>query len=109
MIIHGVDGWIEISFRSRPNAAQVRALHWLEDDGTLESSCRAKRQTRRHALAGGNLSLARWHGENLALSRSVQQLEVPEKAQYLKLTRTFAEGKQTREKSEVVPAPLGKE
>lgn len=53
--------------------------------------------------------MARWHGENLALSRSVQQLEVPEKAQYLKLTRTFAEGKQTREKSEVVPAPLGKE
>lgn len=54
----------------------------------------------------------RWHvgtGENLALSRSVQQLEVPEKAQYLKLTRTFAEGKQTSEKSEVVPAPLGKE
>lgn len=51
----------------------------------------------------------RWRDEKLTLSRSVQQVEVPGKAQYRKLTRTFVEGKQTSEKSEVVPAPPGKE
>ena len=50
----------------------------------------------------------RWHGEKLVRSRSVEQVEVPGKAQYRKLTRTFAEGKQTSEQSEVVPAPPGR-
>lgn len=35
MFIRGVEGWIELGFPTRPSAAQVRALHWLEDDGLL--------------------------------------------------------------------------
>jgi len=47
----------------------------------------------------------RWQGPKLVLSRSVQQVQVPGEAEYRRLTRTFADGKQTSEKSEVVAAP----
>jgi hypothetical protein len=47
----------------------------------------------------------RWQGAKLVLSRSVEQVEVAGKAEYRRLTRSFTDGKQTSEKSEVVAAP----
>ena len=35
MSVRAVDGWLEIGFHPEPNPRQVRALHWLEDDGVL--------------------------------------------------------------------------
>lgn len=54
-------------------------------------------------------STFRWQGDELVLTRSVQQEEVPGRRDYRKVTRTYESGKQTSEKTESVPAPASGE
>lgn len=51
----------------------------------------------------------RWQAQKLELIRSVEQVHVEGKAAYRRITRSFADGKQTGEKIDDVPAPSATE
>jgi len=63
------DQWIEVEIPARPSAAQVRTLHWLEDDGTLGLE-----------LVGGNvrLTVSAWLAAGTLPSESASAEETDE-------------------------------